>query len=247
MFSSVRRHVTYANVVVTFALVFAMSGGAYAASKYLITSTKQISPKVLKSLVGNAGKAGPAGPAGPAGTAGATGAQGSAGSQGKEGVQGKQGEPGKPGENGKNGTTGFTETLPSGSTEKGDWTLGVESASVGLMLTSASFDIPLQSAPTPIYVHAGAVTPEHCTGDVKEPGAEPGYLCVFANEEHELISEAELGSPNPKICPAASPPGENKSCGTFATSTAADATGFGLQAIANQNGFAIGTWAATAQ
>ena len=36
-------------VIATIALVFAMSGGAYAAKKYLISSTKQISPSVLKS------------------------------------------------------------------------------------------------------------------------------------------------------------------------------------------------------
>ena len=41
---------TYANIVATLALVFAMAGGAAAASHYLITSTKQISPKVLKEL-----------------------------------------------------------------------------------------------------------------------------------------------------------------------------------------------------
>ncbi len=94
MFSSVRRRVTYANVVVTVALVFAMSGGAYAASKYLITSTKQISPKVLKALQGKAGKAGangangapgapgPVGPAGPQGPAGAAGAKGENGAAG---------------------------------------------------------------------------------------------------------------------------------------------------------------------
>jgi hypothetical protein len=52
MFSRIRRRFTYANVVVTVALVFAMSGGAYAASRYLITSTKQISPKVLMSFEG---------------------------------------------------------------------------------------------------------------------------------------------------------------------------------------------------
>ena len=41
---------TYANVAATLALVFAMSGGAPAANHYLITSTNQISPKVLKEL-----------------------------------------------------------------------------------------------------------------------------------------------------------------------------------------------------
>ena len=80
-----RRHLNYANVVATFALVFAMSGGALAAKHYLINSTKQINPKVLKKLKGNTGKTGPAGPAG------ALGAQGKEGSQGKEGKEGAAG------------------------------------------------------------------------------------------------------------------------------------------------------------
>jgi collagen type VII alpha len=74
-----RRHLNYANVVATFALLFAMSGGALAAKHYLINSTKQINPKVLKKLKGNAGKTGKTGATGPAGAAG---------SQGKEGPQG---------------------------------------------------------------------------------------------------------------------------------------------------------------
>jgi hypothetical protein len=45
-----RRHLSYANVTATVALVFAMTGGALAANHYLLTSTKQISPKVLKKL-----------------------------------------------------------------------------------------------------------------------------------------------------------------------------------------------------
>jgi hypothetical protein len=80
-----RRHLNYANVVATFALVFAMSGGALAAKHYLINSTKQINPKVLKKLKGNTGKTGPAGPAGTPGAAG------------KEGPQGKEGAKGAPG------------------------------------------------------------------------------------------------------------------------------------------------------
>jgi hypothetical protein len=53
-----RGRLSYANVVVTLALVFAMSGGAFAAGRYLITSTKQIKPSVLKQLQGKAGAIG---------------------------------------------------------------------------------------------------------------------------------------------------------------------------------------------
>lgn len=80
-----RRHLNYANVIATFALVFAMSGGALAAHHYLINSTKQIRPSVLKKLKGNTGK---------------TGKTGATGLQGKEGTQGKEGAPGKEGVSG---------------------------------------------------------------------------------------------------------------------------------------------------
>jgi hypothetical protein len=82
--NTIRRHLSYANVVATLALVFAMSGGALAAKHYLINSTKQINPKVLKKLAGT-------GKTGPAGATGAAGAVGSTGPQGKEGAQGKEG------------------------------------------------------------------------------------------------------------------------------------------------------------
>ena len=67
------RRITYANVTATLALVLAMSGGAVAANHYLVNSTKQISPKVLKKLTGKTGKAGKPGATGPAGAAGAQG------------------------------------------------------------------------------------------------------------------------------------------------------------------------------
>lgn len=159
MILRVRRRLTYANVLVTLALVFALSGGAYAATKYVITSTKQISPKVLKSLVGKTGAAGPAGPAGAAGPQGPAGANGKDGAPGKEGpagkegpqgpkgeagAQGKEGKEGPEGPQGPPGTTGFTKTLPKGETETGAWSVVVRGIAEGAVTTSISFAIPLK-------------------------------------------------------------------------------------------------------
>jgi hypothetical protein len=91
MLKGLRSRLTYANVVATLALVFAMSGGALAATHYLISSTKQISPKVLEALHGVRGKTGATGSPGPAGTAGATGNTGPKGDPGVQGLQGIQG------------------------------------------------------------------------------------------------------------------------------------------------------------
>jgi hypothetical protein len=74
-----RRRPSAAAVIACLALVLSLSGTAYAAHHYLLTSTKQIAPKLLRQLKGKPGPrgaTGPAGPAGPAGAAGAKGAQG---------------------------------------------------------------------------------------------------------------------------------------------------------------------------
>jgi hypothetical protein len=76
----IKPRLTYANVAATLALVFSMTGGALAAKHYLITSTKQISPKVISALKGKAGPRGLAGSQGPAGSAGPAGPAGPAGS-----------------------------------------------------------------------------------------------------------------------------------------------------------------------
>jgi hypothetical protein len=87
----IRNHLSYANVVATLALVFAMSGGALAAGHYMINSTKQINPKVLKRLKGAAGAKGATGPQGTAGKVGPAGSTGATGLEGKEGTQGPAG------------------------------------------------------------------------------------------------------------------------------------------------------------
>jgi hypothetical protein len=54
-----RKRLSYANVASTLALVIALGGGtAWAAHTYLITSTGQIKPSVLKKLQGRSGKNG---------------------------------------------------------------------------------------------------------------------------------------------------------------------------------------------
>jgi hypothetical protein len=105
MLAKLRGRLSYANVAATLALVLAMSGSAVAATHYLITSSKQISPKVLKELKkpGAAGPAGAPGASGPAGPQGAQGPQGVAG----EGHKGEKGEKGETGARGLPGTPGL--------------------------------------------------------------------------------------------------------------------------------------------
>jgi hypothetical protein len=234
MLSAIRKrmHLTPSGVIATLALVFAMTGGAYAAKHYLITSTKQISPKVLKALKG---KAGPAGPAGPAGAAGA----GTAGAAGKEGLPGKEGPLGPEGKagtsvagtaasaaecpvggvkytsasgpnavcNGKTGATGPQGPLQSEKTETGAWSFGTKG---GLPVVPVSFTLPL-AGPLDgnhvVYVGVSeAKKPAECPGSVAAPSAEPGYLCVYQGIV-QGVKEVKPGKAETEIfAPNSSPP-----------------------------------------
>jgi hypothetical protein len=198
MFSRIRKRLTFANVAMTLALVFAMSGGAYAAKKYLITSTKQIKPSVLAQLKGKNGangvngingKDGAQGPAGEKGAAGTNGTNGKEGAQGPAGPTGPKGTNGTNGKEGAQGPAGPTGspwpaggTLPSGSTETGAWAieaLGRENFGFAVVSTSVSFTIPLVAAAEAhiIGVHEGegesgfnaATFPAGCKGTGANP------------------------------------------------------------------------------
>jgi hypothetical protein len=182
---------TYANVISTICLFLLLSGGAaYAASQVLpknsvgsrqlkngaITPAK-LSTAAKAAMTGAAGPQGPRGEKGDRGEAGAKGDKGEAPAKGEKGDKGDQGETGLTGETGPAGP--FTATLPSGKSQVGDW--AVETTEE-YGVADISFGFPLAQALSPSDVHFidyGAQPPSGCTGDVLDPGAAPGNLCVF--------------------------------------------------------------------
>jgi hypothetical protein len=150
MFSTLRTRFGIPGVISVIALVFAMFGGAYAASNSSGGGKATASAKAKK---GPRGPKGPKGDTGPAGPAGAKGDTGGAGSNGAPGAPGKDGESvkGEPiaaggacgagvtgvkytvgatttnvcnGTNGTNGAAGLPAFLPPEKTETGFWSLG---------------------------------------------------------------------------------------------------------------------------
>lgn len=96
-------------IVAALVAVLAIGGGsAVAARKYLITSTKQVSPKVLKKLKGKTGKTGARGATG---TQGPTGPAGPAGADGSNGLNGTDGTDGTDGANGATGARGPSDAI----------------------------------------------------------------------------------------------------------------------------------------
>ncbi len=194
MYSRLRQRLNYSNVMSTVAVFFALSGGAaYAASHYLITSTKQIKPSVLASLKG---KAGPAGPAGAAGV----GSAGPAGPQGPQGSPGTNGTNGSNGTNGKEGPPGPTEfkVLPPGQSEHG--VLGVltsASEPEAYLYAPISLPIPLPEAIKEANIHiieTGNGGKECEDGTIEDPKAAPGNLCIYLS----LRTGAVIGTESPE-------------------------------------------------
>jgi hypothetical protein len=216
-------------IVAIFALVLAMVGGAYAAGGLTKSQEKQVT-KIAKKYAGKPGATGPAG------AVGTNGAPGKEGPQGKQGIQGEPGAPGAKGEEGSPWTLGGT--VPAGKTLKGGWTLAGQGVAGQPLLNAVSFVIPLNEAPIEaIFVKPNETTPPGCIGNVEEPGAEEGHLCVFAAQE--------LNVENMRTCPSS---GLVTAC-IVSGSSSADEFGFRLigSPIATNDVLASGTWVVTAE
>ncbi len=153
MFSLLRNRFGIPGVISVIALVFAMFGGAYAAtngnplagaskrnhkksSSGLNSKQKTEVKKIAKGFQGT----GPAGPQGPPGSAGAKGDNGSNGAKGDTGAPGTPGTPGTPG---SPWTVGGT--LPPNATETGAWSADAAQAFPGNGKLSISFPVQLEA------------------------------------------------------------------------------------------------------
>src|SRR5579875_3423623 len=198
-----RRHLRLANLLLAAALFFSMGGVAIAAHHYLITSTKQISPKVLRKLHGRQGPpgaSGPTGPAGPAGLAGPPGLSGPPGPTGLTGALGPTGPVGPTGATGPAGPTGPTGTAgPTGLTGAAGpagpaGPTGPTGTAGPTGLTGAAGPTGLTGAVGP----AGPVGPTGATGPAGPVGptgatgpAGPGIIAAATGEGNCTLSESQ--------------------------------------------------------
>jgi len=158
-----------------------MSGGALAASHYLINSTRQINPKVLKKLKGRTGPRGAIGAEGPQGPLGASGSRGPLGPQGPEGLS-------------------DLSSLPSGASESGVFGMAINnSEESGRFAQTVKLGPGLKAGLDGEHVFYFAFLGNnlHCAG----PGqADRGYLCVYSSGSSGL-AETEPEILNPELPP----------------------------------------------
>ncbi len=224
MLSPLRNRFGIPGVISVIALVFAMLGGAYAASNDDGSGSKaSASAKGKPGPRGPRGKPGPAGPAGPQGPAGPAGAKGDKGDTGAAGSNGSNGAAGATGATGPTGKTGATGSpwtaggfLPTGETLTGTW--GATRGTAGPVTAPIPFTLPLEDDPEAFYVSLNYENAQaHETSEVEEiledaaehgcpgfdngvPLADPGKLCVYGS--FELNIQPSTASGNATLLPA---------------------------------------------
>jgi hypothetical protein len=217
MFSAIRKRmrISPATAIASLALVFAMTGGAFAVSSpgggssaKPPASTASATAAKVKSrakpgprgsagpkgatgatgAAGPAGTAGPAGPTGPAGSTGATGAKGEKGEPGTPGKNGQEGEEGTPGVAGKEGSP-WTDggTLPSGSTETGAWSATLTPTGEGAVsdVVINSISFPIRLASPIVGFEGSGPSAHYVDAEEQEKGGSQTSECKGSVEKPE--------------------------------------------------------------
>ena len=117
MFTTLRKHFGIPGVISVIALVFAMLGGAYAASNSGAGKATASKAKAAQGKPGKRGPKGPKGDPGAQGPAGANGKDGAPGAKGENGTNGTNGTPGTPGAPGKDGKSVESFPIATGEPE----------------------------------------------------------------------------------------------------------------------------------
>jgi len=210
MFSTLRTRFGIPGVISVIALVFAMFGGAYAASNSSGGGKATASAKAKKGPRGPKGATGPAGPAGAQGPAGPQGAKGDAGANGAPGATGATGLAGtsvtntalakgnvncpEGGAEFKVGSGAPTRacsgspwtaggTLPSGQTETGTWSIAYPGGTFAEFTVPISFPIPLKEAGEAFFFTSEQVENQEFEVAGKDTGCRWGLFEVNAKPE----------------------------------------------------------------
>jgi hypothetical protein len=178
MLSRIPKHLTPGTLIAFVALIFALTGGAFAATgnssspshatqtagaaKSRSTGKSKAGPRGPAGPTGKTGATGAAGPAGPTGTPGPAGPAGATGPQGPQGEKGDTGAEGKAGE----GVTGKTvvpsqNTCPEGGTEfiiEGKKTYACDGKEGKPGMIHPGETLPVGASETGVWSAAGTVT-----------------------------------------------------------------------------------------
>lgn len=175
------------------ALVFAMLGGAYAASDagHSGNFASEAKKKVKKGPTGPRGATGPTGAAGAQGLPGANGSDGAQGPAGPVGPTGDEGPQGPKGATGDTGPAGpLVETLPSGKTMTGAWSVDTEEEKLVTLSYPFKLAAPVATGDVVLEEEGGGET-ANCPGTAGDPKAASGKLCIYVQMS---VLTPELGA-----------------------------------------------------
>jgi hypothetical protein len=210
MFSLLRRRFGMSGIVAVVAVVFAMTGGAFAGGSQLarvVVTSERHEPSSAYRQQAKRGPRGPRGATGPRGPAG----QGSPGQAGPAGPKGAEGSPWTAG-----------GTLPPGRSESGTWIAAAVGAEIepgkSEGASSISFVIRTVLPPAIHLIAKGKAGEEHaaeCPGSVSLPLAAKGNLCLYTSEDQGLTLLEAFPSTSGALLTFKGPP-KTAAAGTWA-------------------------------